>query len=82
MVSSPIHLQNPSDTTKFRQLYHQFVLPLINTVNVDSRERADALKTRIESDKDSPLGVLSSQRCAPLNVLDYALHLTGSHALD
>ncbi|KAH7721456.1 CBN-NPH-1 protein [Aphelenchoides avenae] len=70
------------DTAKFRQLYTQFVLPLINTIKIDSRQRADALKTRIEADKDSPIGVLSSQRCAPLNVLDYALHLSGSHALD
>ncbi|KAH7702138.1 CBN-NPH-1 protein [Aphelenchoides avenae] len=70
------------DTAKFRQLYTHFVLPLIITIKIDSRERADALKTRIEADKDSPIGVLSSQRCAPLNVLDYALHLSGSHALD
>ncbi|KAI6180801.1 SH3 domain-containing protein [Aphelenchoides besseyi] len=70
------------DSTTFRRLYMNYIFPLVNILQSRNDEQLNDYRSKIEKNSESPLKLLSESKCAPLNVYDYAVHLSGYHALD
>ncbi|KAI6223185.1 SH3 domain-containing protein [Aphelenchoides besseyi] len=70
------------DSTTFRRLYMNYIFPLVNILQSRNDEQLSDYRSKIEKNTESPLKLLSESKCAPLNVYDYAVHLSGYHALD
>jgi hypothetical protein len=60
----------------------QYVYPVVNTFRLDTDKEATDYRLRLEKSNENPLEVISEEKCAPLNVFQYSVHLSGYHAID
>lgn len=60
----------------------QYVYPIIYTIPLDSDKFTNYCRLSIENNNDNPLRLLAEERSQPLNIFNYAVHLSGYHALD